>query len=45
MGLPDSMDIVSLWMGIPGNDSTKSGYAPIAYADMRNVRSAKVPVS
>src|SRR4051812_1074058 len=23
MGLPDSMDIVSLWMGIPGNDSSK----------------------
>src|SRR6266852_9056398 len=21
MGLPDSMDMVSLWMGIPGNDS------------------------
>jgi hypothetical protein len=41
MGLPDSMDIVSLWMGIPGIDSTKSGYAPVAYSDMHYVRSTK----
>lgn len=41
VGLPDSMDIVSLWMGIPGNDSTKPGYAPIAYADWQYVRKTK----
>lgn len=41
MGLPDSMDIVSLWMGIPGNDSSKSNYAPVAYADLRYVRKKK----
>ena len=41
IGLPDSMDIVSLWMGVPGNDPTKSNYAPIAYADMKYVRSIK----
>jgi hypothetical protein len=41
LGLPDSMDIVSLWMGIPGNDSTKSNYAPVAYSDMRFVREKK----
>src|SRR5688500_14652389 len=29
MGLPDSMDIVSLWMGIPSNDPAKSSYAPV----------------
>ncbi|HEY4150280.1 MAG TPA: glycoside hydrolase family 18 [Chitinophagaceae bacterium] len=41
MGLPDSMDLVSLWMGIPGNDSTKSNYAPIAYSDWKYVASVK----
>lgn len=41
MGLPDSIDIVSLWMGIPGNDTSKSSYAPVAYADMRYVREKK----
>jgi hypothetical protein len=41
MGLPDSIDIVSLWMGIPGNDSTKSGYAPVAYSDLKFVREKK----
>jgi hypothetical protein len=41
LGLPDSIDIVSLWMGIPGNDSTKSGYAPVAYSDMKFVREKK----
>lgn len=35
IGLPDSIDIVNLWMGIPGNDSTKENYAPVAYADMK----------
>ncbi len=34
-GLPDSLDICSLWMGIPSNDPTLRSYAPIAYADMR----------
>lgn len=41
LGLPDSMDIVSLWMGVPGNDSTKPGYAPIAYADWKYVSKVK----
>ena len=41
IGVPDSMDIVSLWMGIPSNDSTKSSYAPIAYKDMLFVREKK----
>jgi len=40
-GLPDSLDICSLWMGIPGNDSTKTNYAPVAYADMIFVRKVK----
>ena len=41
LGLPDSMDIVSLWMGIPSNDTGSSSYAPIAYADMRYVQAKK----
>lgn len=41
LGLPDSMDLVSLWMGIPSNDSTKSNYAPIAYADWKYVAKVK----
>jgi hypothetical protein len=41
MGLPDSMDIVSLWMGIPSNDPDDPGYAPIAYADMKYVQKVK----
>lgn len=42
VGLPDSIDIVNLWMGVPSNDSIKSTtnttgttYAPIAYKDMK----------
>jgi len=41
MGLPDSMDIVSLWMGIPSNNPSKSSYAPIAFADLKFVRDKK----
>lgn len=41
LGLPDSMDIVSLWMGIPSNDTGSSSYAPIAYADMWFVKEKK----
>lgn len=41
MGLPDSMDIVSLWMGIPSNDTGSSSYAPIAYKDLLYVREVK----
>lgn len=41
LGLPDSMDIVSLWMGIPTNDPKSSAYAPIAYADLKFVREKK----
>lgn len=41
IGIPDSMDIVSLWMGIPSNDTASPGYAPIAYADMKYVQKTK----
>lgn len=42
IGLPDSLDIVSFWMGVPGNDpSDPSTYAPIAYADWKFVREKK----
>jgi len=41
LGLPDSMDIVSLWMGIPSNDPSSPAYAPIAYADLKFVREKK----
>lgn len=41
-GLPDSMDIVSLWSGIPKNDtSDRDSYGPVAYADMHYVRDVK----
>ncbi|WP_321518612.1 glycoside hydrolase family 18 [uncultured Bacteroides sp.] len=40
-GLPDSLDICSLWMGIPSNDSTSTSYAPVAYADMIFVQKTK----
>ncbi len=41
IGLPDSIDIVSLWMGIPSNDPKSSSYAPVAYSDMRFVQRVK----
>jgi hypothetical protein len=41
IGLPDSMDIVSLWMGIPSNDTASKSYAPIAFADLKFVREKK----
>lgn len=41
IGLPDSLDICSLWMGIPSNDPNSSSYAPVAYADMKFVREKK----
>lgn len=41
IGLPDSLDICSLWMGIPSNDPKSKGYAPIAYADMIFVKEKK----
>ncbi|MFT3935296.1 MAG: glycoside hydrolase family 18 [Chitinophagaceae bacterium] len=43
MGLPDSIDIISLWGGIPSlkqNDSLTS-YNPTAYKEMRYVREVK----
>jgi hypothetical protein len=42
MGLPDSIDIISLWGGIPTmkQDSTNS-YNPIAYTEMRYVQKVK----
>ncbi len=41
MGLPDSLDIVSLWMGIPSNDTSSTSYAPVAYQDLKFVREKK----
>lgn len=46
VGLPDSLDIVNLWMGVPTNDSTSTKYlgttyAPVAYADMRYCQEKK----
>jgi hypothetical protein len=41
MGIPDSVDIVSLWMGIPSNDPNSPSYAPVAYADWKFVREKK----
>ncbi len=41
IGLPDSLDICSLWMGIPSDDPNSDGYAPIAYADMKFVQEKK----
>jgi hypothetical protein len=41
IGLPDSMDIVSLWMGIPSNDPNSEAYAPVAYADIKFVKEKK----
>ncbi|MCD8208866.1 MAG: glycoside hydrolase family 18 [Bacteroidales bacterium] len=38
-GLPDSLDICNLWMGIPSNDPTADNYMPVAYEDMRYVQS------
>ncbi len=40
-GIPDSLDICSLWMGIPSNDPASSSYAPVAYADMIFARKMK----
>ncbi len=37
-GLPDSLDICNLWMGIPSNDPEADNYMPIAYEDMRYVQ-------
>ncbi len=34
-GLPDSLDICNLWMGIPSNDPEADNYMPVAYKDMR----------
>ena len=42
IGVPDSMDIVSLWGGIPSNDPKKTqSYGPVAYADWKYVSSVK----
>ncbi len=37
-GLPDSLDICNLWMGIPSNDPEADNYMPVAYADMKYVQ-------
>ncbi len=41
IGLPDSMDIVSLWGGIPSNDTANPRYAPIAWKDLKFVKEKK----
>lgn len=48
IGLPDSIDIVNLWMGVPSNDPEDGSngyngctYAPIAYADMKECQTKK----
>lgn len=42
LGLPDSIDIVSLWSGLPGNDpNDPDTYGPVAYADLHYVRETK----
>lgn len=35
IGLPDSLDIVNLWMGYPSPDPESPNYSPIVYADMK----------
>ena len=35
IGLPDSLDIVNLWMGYPSPDPESESYAPVAYEDMK----------
>lgn len=34
-GLPDSLDIADLWMGIPSNDPEDPEYSPVTWADMK----------
>lgn len=43
LGLPDSMDIVSLWGGIPSDDSTHvdTHYLPDVYKEMKFVQQTK----
>jgi hypothetical protein len=41
MGLPDSIDLVSLWMGVPSNNPKSKSYAPIAYSDWKYVSKTK----
>jgi hypothetical protein len=40
-GLPDSMDICSLWPGIPSMDTASNNYNPIAYEEMREARDVR----
>src|ERR1044072_3539365 len=40
-GLPDSMDICSLWPGIPSMDTASNNYNPIAYDEMRKAKSIR----
>ncbi|HEY4337143.1 MAG TPA: glycoside hydrolase family 18 [Puia sp.] len=43
MGVPDSIDIISLWGGIPSDkmDDTTASYNPTAYTEMRFVQKTK----
>ena len=42
IGVPDSIDIVSLWGGIPSNDpNSGKSYGPVAYSDWKYVSSVK----
>lgn len=35
IGLPDSIDIINLWEGVPNIDPNSTDYNPLAYSDMR----------
>lgn len=37
-GLPDSIDILSLWGGIPSMDTANNNYNPIAYEELHKAR-------
>ena len=40
--LPDSLDIVNLWMGVPSNDpNDQENYSPYAWSDMQYCRNQK----
>lgn len=38
LALPDSMDVVDLWMGIPSNDPNDPDYSPRTWAEMKQLQ-------
>ena len=40
-GMPDSLDICSLWAGVPSNDPESDAYDPFLYNDMKFVQKVK----